>query len=151
MSKLKQSRNLFSAGFTLVELMAVVAIIGIMVSALTVSMAGARKRARVVKAQAEVREIVSAVQAYEQAHFDDSDPLPFTGNEIETTRANLAKLVGDNSEKVVYLNARFLNGVMVDPWDKPYRIRVIEQSDSDSGNEIFLSGIFVPNLVRVSE
>jgi len=148
---LKQNRTSASAGFTLVELMTVVAIIGIMVSALTVSMASARKRARIVKAQAEVREIVSAVQAYEQAHFDDSDSLPFTGNDIEATRGNLAKLVGDNSEKVVYLNARFLNGIMVDPWDKPYRIRVIEQSDSDSGNEVFLSGIFVPNLVRVAE
>ena len=98
-----------------------------------------------------IPEIVSAVQAYEQAHFDDSDSLPFTGTDIKTTEANLAKLFGDNPEKVVYLNAKLLGKAMVDPWDNPYRVRVIEQSDSDSGNEIFLSGVFVPNLVRVPE
>ena len=55
-------------GFTLIELMIVVAIIGILVSIAVPLYASVQSRARVAKAQADVRGLASAVSVY-SAHM----------------------------------------------------------------------------------
>lgn len=144
-------------GFTLVEMMAVMVIISIMVSALTVSLAGARKRARVVKAQVELRAIVDAIRTYEEVHYDDEDgssPIPFSSenqNGLIANRATLSKLIDpkQNIEGVTYLNVRLSPGdQFLDPWGKPYRIRIVKKHDEQEIGETFVSGVFCPNLAR---
>ena len=149
--------NRGNRGFTLVEMMAVMVIISIMVTAMTVSLAGARKRARIVKAQAEVRAIVDAIRTYEQVHYDDeegSSPLPFNSENQDgmiANRANLAKLIDpkQNIEGVTYLNVRLSpNDQFLDPWGKPYRIKIVKVNDQQDISETFVSGVFCPNLAR---
>jgi len=141
-------------GFTLIEVMIVTSIIGIMAAAMTVSMAGARQRARIVKAEVETRELINAIRAYEIA----MDELPFDQEEnkdLEATEANLRDLIlpSERNGRVVYLNVRLVNGAMRDPWGRPYRIRVLK-GDAGAGQsrrEAFVSGAFVPSLSRPAE
>lgn len=51
-------------GFTLVEILVVIAIIGILASIVLVSMGGARAKARDAKRQSDIRQIVAAMEMY---------------------------------------------------------------------------------------
>ncbi len=146
--------KLMNKGFTLIEMLIVVSVISIMMAALAISVSGARERARVVKAEVELREIVNAIRTYEEAHYEDANPLPFStedADSLEVSLANMGALLDpkNNSEGVVYLNARLnANDQFLDPWGRPYRVRIIRQQDNEKMDETFVTGVFVPNLAR---
>jgi prepilin-type N-terminal cleavage/methylation domain-containing protein len=56
------------AGFTLVELLTVIAIIAILASMLMPVLAAVTKKAKIVKAKHEISALVSAIEAYDQAY-----------------------------------------------------------------------------------
>jgi prepilin-type N-terminal cleavage/methylation domain-containing protein len=68
MKKTLPAARRFRAGFTLVELLTVIAIIGILAAMLMPVLAAAKKHALVIKARTEIRGIVTAIEGYDQAY-----------------------------------------------------------------------------------
>ena len=76
-------------GFTLIELLVVLAMIMILAGAMTASVNAARRRARISKAQQEMKELTNAILAFEQyapgrtleGQFDQTD-LPTTSRKL---------------------------------------------------------------------
>lgn len=84
--KTKFALGLGIKGFTLVELLVVVAIIGLLASIVLVSMGAARQKARDSKRQADIRQIGTAMELY----------YPDNGNKyvLATTGANTVTAIG---------------------------------------------------------
>jgi prepilin-type N-terminal cleavage/methylation domain-containing protein len=75
---LKTVRKIESGGFTLVELLVVVAITALLLGIMLPSLSKARLAARVVKAHADLRSIDQALLMYQQEHRDDLPPTRFS-------------------------------------------------------------------------
>lgn len=141
-------------GFTLVELMVVVAMIAILMAAMSVSVSGARKTARIQKATAEVKVIAQTILAYE--NFSKSG-LP-TLNDAEVDENNCGFLLGEggdaeeNGQQIVLLQAALRNGKMRDPWGTPYRVRITPGTIKVPGSMGQLqTGFMLPNINRLSK
>ena len=124
-----RKRNRSTNAFTLIEMMVVTGMLAILMGVAFSGIGQARNQARVAKANAEVRELVNAILAYEAAN----EELDVAATGTEATEANLQKLLGLDGSKTVYLNAPMVRGAFRDPWGTPYKYRVLEaQVDVDS-------------------
>ena len=140
--------------FTLVELLVVVGMIALLTGAVGNSVNDARKRARVAKAQAEVKEMTNAILASERYVSLGQHTM-----DEEASESNLGFILGkengDNGEKIpVLFNANVSSGgKILDPWGRPY-IVAIREGDAPAnfttaaGN--IRSGYFLPNIYRLS-
>ena len=127
--------------FTLMEMMVVIGMLGVLMGVTFSGIGQARTRARVAKANAEVRELVNAILAYEAAE----ESLPVTQGPVDATETALADLLG-NSGGPVYLNVP-VKGAFLDPWGKPYRFRIgLEQESGEE--EKFSATVTFPNRHR---
>ena len=95
--------------FTLMEMMVVIGMLGVLVGVTFSGIGQAKTRARVAKANAEVRELVNAILAYEAAE----DELEVTPERSKPMRRR-SLLLGDGGP--VYLNMKSRDGVFRDPW-----------------------------------
>ncbi|MBQ3672077.1 MAG: prepilin-type N-terminal cleavage/methylation domain-containing protein [Kiritimatiellae bacterium] len=141
--------------FTLIELLVVVAMIAIIMGAMTTSVTASQQRARIQKATAEVNVISQAILAYENyAANHELEEL----NDVDADATSLGFLLGKESgetgDKIPALLMASLTsgGTMRDPWGQPYKIRIkrgnIQPQNSMSSLE--KTGYYLPNFYRLS-
>ncbi len=135
-----------SQAFTLLELMVVVGMLGIIMSAAFSGIGHAKGQARAAKANAEVRELLGAWLAYESSY--DDWPAQVSGGELDATASALKELLGENDTQTVYLNAQMVRGAFRDPWGTPYRFRILERSNESKVTETFGASVTFPNRHR---
>lgn len=125
--------------FTLMEMMVVVGMLGVLMGVTFSGIGQARTRARVAKANAEVRELANAILAYEAAEGE----LQVTTEPVEANATTLRDLLGDAGGPV-YLNMKSRDGVFRDPWGQPYRFRIGLTLQSSSAEKMSATVTF-PN------
>lgn len=150
----------FRRGFTLVELLVVIAMIAMVAAAVGSGFSAAQERARVQKATAEVKAIAQAILAYENYAAIKGEKLPEASDAVADS-STLGFLIGSGEtygqgEKVpALLMAALANGdVMKDPWGAPYMIKIQSGSgniDLKSISSTLKTGYFFPNLYRLSK
>lgn len=145
-------------GFTLMELMVVIAMIGIIMAAVVTSTAGAQERARREKALSEVKTVHQAILSYETVAKNGE--LPTMENRDADSGA-LGFLVGKGGQSKygdkigALLEASFKRGGrMLDPWGTPYKISIRASGASvklESASGSMQTGYYFPNFYRLSE
>ena len=145
-------------GFTLVELMVVLAMAAIIIAALTTAVTEARERAKIERARSEASIMTQAILAYENFNKDVSLPLM---DNVEANAENLKFILGEGETTEAgnpipaLMLAQLRNGkVMRDPWYTPYTITI-----KSSKGKIKLrntagqmkTGYFLPNFYNLKE
>ena len=145
-----------SKGFTLVELIVVISIIGILTSVVLPRLSGAREKARVALAQVELSQISTAFNI----HHDDTGVYPNSadsfcrtdpGSSNETDLSVAAGSLVSNGLSLSGWNGPYVSQA-VDPWGNPYYLdedyqclattvgcKGIADADSDSGSSVLVS------------
>ena len=154
-------QNGSSAAFTLVELMVVVAMIAVIVAAMTTSIAAAKQRAKIQKATSEVKIVSQAILAYENfmQHGNDRFELPVM-NDQPADDSSLGFLLGTAGESTesgkipaLVLAALSGSGAMLDPWGNPYLVKIQKSSgrvEIKSANSTMRTGFVVPNIYHMT-
>ncbi len=96
-------------GFTLVELLVVVAIIGILATGATIYVSGYLDKAYLTKAKEQVGVFATAVDSYKHDH---KNRLP----------KSLSDLLVEEDGKTPYIQGG--EGALEDPWGNPYELKV---------------------------
>ena len=111
-----------SDGFTLVEMLTVIVLVGILMTAAGLSVRKATDISRRTKAESECRELVNALLEY-RATFDKW-PKDNPGEEETATAGFLNPLIDSsgNSRGLVFLNLTLSDSAWNDPWGRPYRV-----------------------------
>lgn len=146
--------NFKRKGFTLVELMVVMSILALLMTAMTVSVTRARRTAQIRKAQTDVGVVSQAILAYENY---TKDGLP-TLNDAEVDTGNLGFLFGEGGDaefdgkNVVLLQSGLTNGRMLDPWGTPYRVKITKGTiNVPSPMRQLETGYMLPNIDRLTK
>lgn len=148
-------------GFTLMELLVVIAMIMILAGAVTTAVANAQRRAKIARATAECREMTNAILAYE--NYDRERSLQNrVMQDVEAGRSTLGFILGEggttmSGEKVpVLYNASMKGGKIVDPWGNAYRVTIqpaagLSNADQvdQTARDMYIS-LFLPNYTRLS-
>jgi len=142
-------------GFTLVEMMVVVAMIAIFMAAVGTAVGKTNERARIEKARSDVKVISQAILAWENYSRGGTSELREINDE-EADSSVLGFLLGKgesaNSGEIPTLLMAQLSagGKMRDPWGKPYIVRVREGKISRPENLDLGTCYSLPNLYRLS-
>lgn len=109
-------------GFTLVEMLTVIVLIGILMTAAGLAVRKANELSRNTKAEAECRELVNAMLEYRETFHEW--PVENPGAEEEATARLLKPLIdpSGNSRGLVFMNLTLSDSTWNDPWGKPYRV-----------------------------
>jgi len=120
-------------GFTLVEMLVVITMIGLLMAVLSGALYKARMTARKTRAEVQLRELLTAWGEFiliEPIFGSAARSLPsgMDGvNGLPMDKETMELLTEPNSQGYVYLNlsdAQFKNGYYVDPWHNPYYVKL---------------------------
>lgn len=149
-------------GFTLVELLVVIAMIAVLVAAMTVSTSRARQRGRIAKATQETKEITNAILAYEQYAVGHTLEKHARGGWADCSEGEMSMILGgetgENGELIpVLFNASVTGGHLRDPWGRPYQYMIQKSSTLGSGDGTgmgsveFQTSAALPNYFRLTD
>ena len=116
---MNRARRNHQDGFTLIELMVVILIIGLLATIVVQSLRGATEKAKRTKAQADIAELKTALDRY----YLDNGQYP-------TTEQGLQALVTAPTSGPVpadYEDGGYVQHIPLDPWGHPY----VYQSDGN--------------------
>ncbi len=99
-------------GFTLVELMVVIVIIGLLATVVAINVLPSRDRAMVTKAKADIATLEQAVETYRLDNFDFPADLP-----------SLVAAPSGLSQPERYRQGGYVRRLPEDPWGNPYLYR----------------------------
>lgn len=142
-------------GFTLIELMVVIAMIAIFMTAIGSSVGKTRERARLEKARSDVKVISQAILAWENYSRGGKNELEEMTDE-EADNSSLKFLLGQGESATsgdipAMLMAQLsAGGKMRDPWGMPYRVRIKEGSIDRPDNLNLSTCYYLPNFYRLS-
>ena len=132
-------------GFTMVELLVVIAMLMVLMGSVTSAIMSARKRSKIAKATVACQEMTNAVLAYENYAQGYSLENKATGDSWkEATRGELGFILGEESLQQgagsgkipVLYNAEFKGNEMLDPWNMPYRYRIKRAASQDVEDDL---------------
>ena len=147
-------------GFTMVELLVVIAMLMILAGSITSSVGSASRRAKVQQATTELQEMTKAILAYENyGRVNQDSPLSsHLMEDKEATESNMGFILGQETLKngqsgniPVLFNAEIKNGAIRDPWGNPYRVTIrqakIDPKEASSDKPV--SYVMFPNFNRL--
>ena len=151
------------SGFTIIELITVIAMILLLMGAITTSVTRARQRAKVQQAITEAQQLTDAILAYENfAVPGKASPLKkqSTGESWkEATEANLGFVLGNDTmpngqdgKMPVLFNGAVSGGSIRDPWGHAYRYRIMASDidvKSKRNNNAGDAAFAIPNINRI--
>ena len=133
-------------GFTLVELLVVIAMLLLLVGSVTTAVASAQRRAKVMQATAEAQEMTNAILAYENYGKNFSLDKYAKGTWLDATVDNVGFILGREQSQMgeggdipVLFNAAVRKvgkeeGIL-DPWGRVYRVMIRKTDDIESENQ----------------
>lgn len=128
---LRVGSNMRRAGFTLLELLAVVAVIAILIALIMGSSAGARKNARIQQSKAELRGLVVAIRAYRVEY--GTWPVHDQGGEWNEDNSELVRalVAPGNEHHVNFIEVRDPSHSLCDPFraNIPYKVLINATND----------------------
>ena len=148
-------------GFTLIELIVVIAMIAILTGAASSTVIKARRRSQVARAETETREMTNAILAYE--NWDDNHTLSKVANRFsswtDAKESQLDFILGGVQNRQgtvpVLFNASISSGgALRDPWGTAYQVMIKDSGTAaESGADRVGSGLttfmYLPNLNRL--
>jgi len=115
-SRLKQQQ-----GFTLIEIMVVILILGLLTTLVVQSLRGATDKAKRTKAMADIAELKTALDRY----YIDSGSYPTDLNALVTPPTQVAQ---NGQQPSNYEEGGYIRRIPLDPWNNPY----VYQSDGNT-------------------
>ena len=149
-------------GFTIIELMAVIAMILILMGAVTASVTRARQRAKIQQAITEAQQLTDAILAYENFSRPGMEsPLErkAKGSWEVAEEGKLAFVLGrekmpngqEGNVPVLY-NGAVTGGSIRDPWGNAYRYKIMSSAldtDDDHDGDQGEASFAFPNINRI--
>ena len=149
-------------GFTMIELLVVMAMIAVIAAAFVTSVEKARTRAYVSRATVEMKEMTNAILAYEQYAPDRSLASVVSGSWKDCAEGDMTMILGgapsaSGGKVPVLYNGHVRTGYLRDPWNTPYRYR-IEKTDTLEGGGgedtkaiSYSAAAALPNFFRLTD
>jgi prepilin-type N-terminal cleavage/methylation domain-containing protein len=141
-------------GYTLIELLTVLAIIGMLASMLVGGAIHARKKARIAKAQSEVKELSKAWKAYWMVYKKWPKSCEGQRN-VKMTVDKMSILTGvmsmDNERALAFMQVDpgvMVNG-FIDPWGKLYQVD-FDISNVPQPEDVYQTTVFISQKNRYS-